>query len=36
MLAGLHQQISTDMAAIRYGATEETIRDLERRYKTRR
>ncbi|MCX8671996.1 hypothetical protein J3T91_00465 [Bifidobacterium sp. B4001] len=35
-LAGLHQQIRTDMAAIRYGATEKTVRDLERRYKTRR
>ena len=35
-LAGLHQQIRTDMAAIRYGATEKTIRDLERRYRTRR
>lgn len=33
---GLHQQIRTDMAAIRYGATEKTVRDLERRYKTRR
>ena len=32
-LAGLHQQIREDMAAIRYGATEETVRDLERRYK---
>ena len=31
-LAGLHQQIRTDMAAIRYGATEKTVRDLERRY----
>ena len=35
-LAGLHQQIRTDMAAIRYGATEKTVRDLEREYKTRR
>ena len=35
-LAGLHQQIRTDMAAIRYGATKKTVRDLERRYKTRR
>lgn len=32
-LAGLHQQIRADMAAIRYGATEETVRDLERKYK---
>lgn len=32
-LAGLHQQIRTDMAAIRYGATEKTVRDLERRYR---
>ena len=31
-LAGLHQQIRTDMAAIRYGATEKTVGDLERRY----
>ena len=30
---GLHQQIRTDMAAIRYGATEKTVRDLERRYR---
>lgn len=35
-LAGLHQQIREDMAAIRYGATEKTVRDLERKYKTRR
>ena len=35
-LAGLHQQIRTDMSAIRYGATEKTVGDLERRYKTRR
>ena len=35
-LAGPYQQIRTDMAAIRYGATEKTVRDLERRYKTRR
>ena len=32
-LKGLHQQIRTDMAAIRYGATEKTVRDLERRYR---
>lgn len=32
-LAGLHQQIRADMAAIRYGATEKTVRDLERRYR---
>lgn len=32
-LAGLHQQIREDMAAIRYGATEKTVRDLERKYK---
>ncbi len=32
-LAGLHQQIREDMTAIRYGATEETVRDLERKYK---
>ncbi len=31
-LAGLHQQIRTDLAVIRYGATEKTVRDLERRY----
>ena len=32
-LAGLHQQIREDMTAIRYGATEKTVRDLERKYK---
>ena len=32
-LKGLHQQIRTDMAAIRYGATEKKVRDLERRYR---
>lgn len=35
-LAGLHQQIRADLATIRYGATEKTVRDLEREYKTRR
>ena len=35
-LAAIHQRIRTDMAAIRYRATEETVRDLEREYKTRR
>lgn len=35
-LARLHQQIRTDLAVIRYGATEKTVSDLERRYKTRR
>ena len=32
-LAAVHQQIRTDTAAIRYGATEETVRNLERKYK---
>lgn len=32
-LKGLHQQIRADMAAIRYGATEKTVRDLECRYR---
>lgn len=35
-LAAIHRRIRTDMAAIRYGATEETVRDLESKYKTRR
>ena len=35
-LAAIHQQIRIDMAVIRYGATEETVRDLEQKYKTRR
>lgn len=29
----MHQRIREDLAAIRYGATEKTVRDLERRYK---
>lgn len=32
-LATLHEQIRKDIADIRYGASEETVRDLERKYK---
>ena len=32
-LATIHQQIRTDLAAIRYGATEKTVRQIERRYR---
>ena len=28
-----HQQIRADLAAIRYGATERTVREIERRYR---
>lgn len=31
-LAILHKQIREDLAAIRYGATESTVRDLETKY----
>ena len=34
-LSGLHQQIRKDMAAIRYGATEKTVREIELRYRSR-
>ena len=30
-LAAIHQQIRADLAAIRYGATERTVREIERR-----
>ena len=32
-LAAIHQQIRTDLATIRYGATERTVREIERRYR---
>lgn len=32
-LATIHQQIRADLAAIRYGATERTVREIERRYR---
>lgn len=34
-LATTHQQIRADLAAIRYGATEKTVREIERRYLSR-
>ena len=34
-LTATHQQIRTDLAAIRYGATEKTVREIERRYRSR-
>ena len=34
-LATIHQQIRADLAAIRYGATEKTVREIERRYRSR-
>lgn len=35
-LATTHQQIRADLAAIRYGATEKTVREIERRYRAGR
>ena len=35
-LKATHQQIRTDLAAIRYGATEKTVREIERRYRAGR
>ena len=35
-LATIHQQIRADLAAIRYGATERTVREIERRYRESR
>lgn len=35
-LAGMHKQIRTDRAEIRYGATEKTVREIERRYRAGR
>ena len=32
-LTAAHQQIRADLAAIRYGATEQTVREIERRYR---
>ena len=32
-LAAIHQQIRADLADIRYGATERTVREIERRYR---
>ena len=32
-LATIHQQVRADLAAIRYGATERTVREIERRYR---
>ncbi|WLT10198.1 hypothetical protein [Bifidobacterium asteroides] len=35
-LAVMHMQIRADLAAIRYGATERTVREIERRYRVGR
>lgn len=32
-LKATHQQIRADLATIRYGATEKTVRQIERRYR---
>ena len=32
-LKATHQQIRADLATIRYGATERTVREIERRYR---
>ena len=32
-LVAIHQQIRADLATIRYGATERTVREIERRYR---
>ena len=32
-LATMHKQIRADLTAIRYGATERTVREIERRYR---
>ena len=32
-LAAMHQQIRADLAAIRYGATERAVREIEHRYR---
>lgn len=34
-LKATHQQIRADLAAIRYGATEKNVREIERRYRNR-
>ncbi len=35
-LKAIHQQVRADLAAIRYGATERTVREIERRYQAAR
>ena len=35
-LAAMHKQIRADLAAIRYGATEQTVREVERRHRSSR
>ena len=35
-LAAMHKQIRVDLAEIRYGATERTVREIERRYRVGR
>ena len=35
-LATIHQQVRADLAAIRYGATERSVREIERRYRESR
>ena len=35
-LAAMHKQIRADLATIRYGATERTLREIERRYRASR
>ena len=35
-LATIHKQVRADLAAIRYGATEKTVREIERRYRAGR
>ena len=35
-LAAIHQQIRADLATIRYGATEKTVRQIEQRYRASR
>ena len=32
-LATMHKQVRADLATIRYGATERTVREIERRYR---
>ena len=35
-LAAMHKQVRADLADIRYGATERTVREIERRYREAR
>lgn len=35
-LKTIHKQVRADLAAIRYGATERTVREIERRYRAAR